>query len=93
MDEAALCKRLMRPGDDGHLFFSALSFGQWNKPLSRAREKKDSNSHVGKGLVTSDGEVKKAVFEPEIFLFHYTREVGTIMTRTVIRKTHHVNFC
>lgn len=60
--------------------------------LSKAREAKGSESNGGEAIDTKDvGSRKKAVFEIEGVLLHYTRALGNTMTSIHSHKAHHLS--
>lgn len=93
-DAAAFCKQVMRPVANGHLFCSALKFGQWFKMMSKTENHEDSDGDGGDGIATEEGKgKKKAVIEVEGDLSHYSREAGNIMTNIPRSEAHHISVC
>lgn len=60
--------------------------------LSRAGDEEDSYINGGKRIATEEvNRKKKAVFDFEGVLFHYTQKVGIKLTSILSRQAHHSN--
>lgn len=60
--------------------------------LSETKEEKDTDSDGGEGILIEDGKRKKKVhFDVDGVPFHYTREVGIMMSRKRSCNAHNVS--
>lgn len=93
-DAVAFGKRVMESSAQGHLFCSAIQFGQCYEMLSRAIREYNSDSDGSDGIANEDGEgKKKAALEVNGAPLHYIREAGNMMISILSRKDHHDNIC